>query len=173
MRVLSRRRKFAKAVACGYSEGAGFVVLTEPSFSCRPFCSTHGRPVDAALTRCVPRRRARAHSAVPLGSHSPGASRVPFSRRPGQRRDDGVGGGHSSVARCATGAEPVHSAVSHTQLGPFTSHPHQQQRQARRRRRGPAEDSSRRRRRALPRAGDGCCRLVVSVTGPEAMGTAG
>ena len=31
MRVLSRRRKFAKAVACGYYKGAGFVVLTEPS----------------------------------------------------------------------------------------------------------------------------------------------
>ena len=40
---------------------------------------------------------------------------------------------------------------------------------ARRRRRVPAEDSSRRRRRALPRAGDGCCRLVVSVTEAEAM----
>ena len=31
MRVLSRRSNLPKAVACGYSEGAGFVVLTEPS----------------------------------------------------------------------------------------------------------------------------------------------
>ena len=30
MRVLSRRSNLRKAVACGYSEGAGFVVLTEP-----------------------------------------------------------------------------------------------------------------------------------------------
>ncbi len=30
MRVLSRRSNLPKAVACGYSEGAGFVVLTEP-----------------------------------------------------------------------------------------------------------------------------------------------
>ena len=89
-------------------------VLTEPSPSFTVlFCATRGRPVDAASARRVPGRRGCAHSAVPLGqSHSPGASRVPFGRRPGQRRDDGVGGGHSSVARCATGAEPVHSAVS-------------------------------------------------------------
>ena len=30
MRVLSRRANLPKAVACGYSEGAGFFVLTEP-----------------------------------------------------------------------------------------------------------------------------------------------
>ena len=54
MRVLSRRSKFAKAVACGYPEGAGFVVLTEPSSSCRPLCATRGRPVDAALARYGP-----------------------------------------------------------------------------------------------------------------------
>ena len=31
MRVLSRRSNLPKALACGYSEDAGFVVLTEPS----------------------------------------------------------------------------------------------------------------------------------------------
>ena len=35
MRVLSRRSNLPKAVACGYYEGAGFVVLTEPfPFAC-------------------------------------------------------------------------------------------------------------------------------------------
>ena len=40
---------------------------------------------------------------------------------------------------------------------------------------GATEDTSRRPRRALPRAGDGCAALglVVSVTAPAAMGTAG
>ena len=36
MRVLSRRSNLREAVACGYSEGAGFVVLTEPSPSLLP-----------------------------------------------------------------------------------------------------------------------------------------
>ena len=54
MRVLSRRRKFAKAVACGYSEGAGFAcsngtLLLLPA----ALCSTRGRPVDLAMASCV------------------------------------------------------------------------------------------------------------------------
>ena len=61
-----------------------------------------------------------------LGSHSPGASRVPISRRPSALRRGG--GGHSSMAsgRCVRGAATAHSAVDHTQLGPSRPPTHQQ-----------------------------------------------
>ena len=53
MRVLSRRRKFAKAVACGYFEGAGFIVLTEPSLCHlrRQWALTRRRGVGEACPR--------------------------------------------------------------------------------------------------------------------------
>ena len=80
MRVLSRRRNFAKAIACGYYEGAGFACSngTLPCF-CRPFCSTPGRPVDAAVASCLPRAprvctlRLCILSPVPVGSPSAGS----------------------------------------------------------------------------------------------------
>ena len=89
MRVLSRRRKFAKAVACGYSEGAGFVVLTEPSpLLCRPFCATRGRPVEAALASRGPGPEG-VNSAVSQATHpNPGSCCPPPQQRP---RRDGVG----------------------------------------------------------------------------------
>ncbi len=62
MRVLSRRLKFAKAVACGYSEGAGFVVLTEPSLASAGRSAPHlGDPST---------RRWRAVSPGPEGVHT-------------------------------------------------------------------------------------------------------
>ena len=50
MRVLSRHSNLPKAVACGYSEGAGFTRSngTLPFSLAVPSCSTPGRPVDAA-----------------------------------------------------------------------------------------------------------------------------
>ena len=95
-----------KAVACGYSEGAGFTVSnrTLPLFYralLRHTWATRRRG-DGEL---CPRPRGCAHSAVPLGSHSPGASRVPISRGPSALRRGG--GGHSSMASasCVRGAE--------------------------------------------------------------------
>ena len=168
MRVLSRRRNFAKAIACGYYEGAGFACSngTLPCF-CRPFRSTPSRPVDAALASCLPRAPrvctlgcASGHtlSPVPVGSPSAGSRArcdVGAAATPRWRRR-GVQGG----------AETVHSAVDHTQLGPSRPPTSSSKREARRRRRG-GGDSSRHR-----RPGDGC-RAVVSVTGPERHGTAG
>ena len=70
MRVLSRRPNLPKAVACGYYEGAGFVVLTEPSplsFALLLWvrCTTRRRGVGEV---CSQAPRGCAHSAVPLGS---------------------------------------------------------------------------------------------------------
>ena len=123
-----------KAVACGYYEGAGFVVLTEPS------------PWPFALllcVRCTTRRRGvgelcpQAPRPCALGCVfvSPGASRVPISRRPSALRRGG--GGHSSMAsgRCVRGAATAHSAVDHTQLGPSRTPPISNSRGTLRRRR--------------------------------------
>ena len=108
-------------------------VLTEPSSSCRPLSAPHVGDPWTWRWRAVSRTRGcRVHSAVPLGSQTqPGASRVPISRRPSALRRGG--GGHSSMAsgRCTRGAETVHSAVDHTQLGPSRPPHHQQQRQER------------------------------------------
>ena len=162
MRVLSRRSNCPKAVACGYSEGAGFVVLTEPSpFSLAvPFCSTPGRPVDAALARCVPGpdlARGCAHLAASLNwaTHW-------------HTRRDGVGAATSppdGVGR--VGSQSVGTGAATPELAV----------------RGPsaeAEKSARRRRRApktpLDGVGEpsprGCCRLVVSSHRARGNGTA-
>ena len=101
VRVLSRRSNLPKAVACGYSEGAGFVVLTEPSPSLLP-CPSAPHLGDPSTRRreVCPRRRGRCvHSAVlgwatnlPLAHTS-----LAHQQRPRRRRralttpPDGVG----------------------------------------------------------------------------------
>ena len=171
MRVLSRRSNLPKAVACGYSEGAGFVVLTEPSPFVVPFCSACGaRLVDAASASCVPGPRGCAHSAVlgwatnlPLAHTS-----LAHQQRP---RRDGVGAATSprDGVGMAWGLSLLGTGGTATPELAVRGPSAEAEKSARRRRRAAAEDSSRRRRRALPRAGDGCCRLVVSVTEAEAM----
>ena len=101
-------------------------VLTEPS--CRALLRLVGDDSSTRRRRGVsPSAEAEALSCV-SGVTQPGASRVPISRRPSALRRGG--GGHSSMAsaRCARGAETVHSAVDHTQLGPSRPPTHQQQR---------------------------------------------
>ena len=134
------------------------------------------------------RRRPWAPSRCLLGR--PGCSwlrlwQCPPAERPSALRR-GWGGLLDGVGELCPWRRGHVTRAAGTQLGPFTSHPQQQQRQARRRRRaattpldGVGERSPARRRllppcgfshRAAPPRGDGCCRLVVSVTGPEAMG---
>ena len=89
MRVLSRRSNLPKAVACGYCESAGFVVLTEPSpwpLALLLLCGA--RLVDAAVVRYVPRRRGRAHCLCSRLGHLPLAPNPAHQQRP---RLDGVG----------------------------------------------------------------------------------
>ena len=95
----------------------------------------------------------------------PSAEATPRRRRAATRPHDGIG--RVGVLDQSTWALGSATPESDVPLVPI-SRGHTRC-DARRRRRAPAEDSSRRRRRALPRAGDGCCRLVVSVTEAEAM----
>ena len=175
MRVLSRRSNLPKAVACGYSEGAGFVVLTEPfplalgpSALCVR-CTTPRRGVGEACRRATSPCALGCASELtltrcPVGSPSAGgrarcdvgAAAIPRWRRRGvsvAQRPREPGSWHS--------ARPVHvPPPSAAEAG------------ARRRRRAPAEDSSRRRRRALPPRGRRLLRLVVSPQGQRLNGTA-
>ena len=168
MRVLSRRSNLPKAVACGYCESAGFVVLTEPSpwpLALLLLCGA--RLVDAAVVRYVPGPRGRAHCLCSRLGHLPLAPNPAHQQRP---RLDGVGAattppdgigmvwGPSLLGHWGL---PAKSAVR----GPSA----EAEKSARRRRRAPADDSSRRPRRALPRAGDGWLPpCVVSATEAEA-----
>ena len=90
MRVLSRRSNLPKAVACGYSEGAGFVVLTEPSpwpLALLLLCGA--RLVDAAVVRYVPGPRGCALGCVSgYTTPQPRLVAAPPQQRP---RRDGVG----------------------------------------------------------------------------------
>ena len=118
------------------------------------------------MARCVPGPRGCAHSAAStLGWATTGTLNLAHQQRPRRRRR----GGDESSRRRRQGGVP--SLLWH--LGAAKSAVRrpsaEAEKSARRRRRAPADDSSRRPRRALPRAGDGCCRLVVSVTEAEAM----
>ena len=115
MRVLSRRPNLPKAVACGHSEGAGFA------------CSNGTLPL-APSPRSSPWRRMHLSDGVrgpPLGVYS-GVIRMQL--RPRSSPTNSRGRAHTAtwgrrplldgVASCVRDAEPVHSAVDHTQLGP-------------------------------------------------------
>ena len=105
MRVLSRRSNLPKAVACGYCEGAGFVVLTEPS----PWplalllwvrCTTRRRGVGEL---CPSRPRGCAHSAAStLGWATTGTLNLAHQQRPRRRRR----GGDESSRRRRQGGVP-------------------------------------------------------------------
>ena len=169
MRVLSRRSNLPKAVACGYSEGAGFAVLTEPS-PC---------PVSPLLP-VVHMHLSDGVRGPPLGVYSgvPGAAGSSLWQCPPAERPSALRRGEATTSRrrrraVSVAQRPREPGSWHSARPVHVPPPSAAEAGARRRRRAPAEDSSRRRRRALPRAGDGCCRLVVSVTEAEAMGTAG
>ena len=170
MRVLSRRRKFAKAVACGYSEGAGFT------------CS-NGTPLASA-----PRSSCGAASTSPtasagFGQASTRASRVQVcagsvhchvKHSRGRARCDGVEGATTPRRRrrgVSVAQRPREPGSWHSARPVHVPPPSAAEAGARRRRRAPAEDSSRRRRRAPPRAGDGCCDWFQSQ-GQRGNGTA-
>ena len=102
VRVLSRRSNLLKAVACGYSEGAGFAVLTEPS----PlrFCSvraTTRRGGVGELSVQAPRPCARLAVSASDLRLSPVAG--PTSRGTPRRRR----GGDESSRRHRQGGVPV------------------------------------------------------------------
>ena len=96
MRVLSRCSNLPKAVACGYSEGAGFVVLTEPSLASAGRSAPHLRDPSTRRWRAVsPGPRGCAHSGCAYsarcrsGPHQQEAERAAtWGRRP---LLDGVG----------------------------------------------------------------------------------
>ena len=159
MRVLSRRAICPKAVASGYSYGAGFIVLTEPCPSLLPPSAPCGRP--------PPLRRRRWALARRLLGCDPGAftsvvlsgsvARCPpveaeraatWGRRP---LLDGVGEVCKGRRDRALGL----SRFDPTPARPVTS-PYQQQQRHAATASSATEDSSRRPRRALPPAGDRC-----------------
>ena len=157
VRVLSRRRKFTKAVACGYSEGAGFVrsngtlpLFLGPSAPCGRLL------VDAALTRCVPCPET-VRSALSSGYHptsctphtQPGPSAEATPRR--RRGRDGVGAATSPP----DGVGMVGSQSILALGGCHVGRPRaiSRGREKRAATASGAEDTSPRPRRALPRAG--------------------
>ena len=156
MRVLSRRRKFAKGRGVRVFWGCGF-------------CRSNGTPL-APSPRSSPWRRIHLSDGVrgpSLGvcSGVPGAAPSTVvsnkQQRPSAlRRCSGGGDSSTASASCIRGAEAAAwPRAAGTQLGPFTSHPQQQQRQARRRRRAATTpldgvgERSPARRRLLPPCG--------------------
>ena len=158
--------QICEAVACGYSEGAGFIVLTElpsprlpappvaphPPLRRRPWALARrllGRDPGVAPPTVVSNKlqRPSAHCDV-------GAAATPRWRRRGVQWAQ-----RPCTRLCRFVPTPAR---------PVTS-PYQQQQRHAATASSATEDSSRRPRRALPRAGDGCCRLVVSAHRPEAI----
>ena len=123
--------KFAKALACGYSEAAGFIVLTEPSpwsFSLLLCCGA--RLVDAASARCVPRPRGCAHSAVPLGHTHPVPVGSPSAERAERAATGGGDDSSTASASCAQGAGPCTRLCPHSSSARHAPPYQQQQRHA-------------------------------------------
>ena len=105
VRVLSRRSNLPKAVACGYSEGAGFVVLTElpwprpPAPPVAPHPPLRGRPW--ALSRFLLGRPGRRCALV-----CPLALSCQTQQRPSAlRRCSGGDDSSTASASCVRGAE--------------------------------------------------------------------
>ena len=177
MRVLSRRRKFAKAVACGYSEGAGFTVSNRTlPFSLAGRSAPHlgdpstrrWRAVSQATRVCA----LGCASGITLtrcqsGPHQQEAERAAtWGRWP---LLDGVG------ELCPWRRGRVSRAAGSAQLGPFTSpHPPAAERQTRGdgvecRPKTPPDGVGER----SPARVTALCRLVVSATeGQRQNGTA-
>ena len=172
VRVLSRRSNLPKAVACGYSEGAGFT-CSNGTLPLALGPSALGAVHDSSTRRW--RGVSHAPGVCALGcvyGATPRLVAAPPQQRP--RREsvgaaatppDGVGTVRSQStwalgAACQVGRPRAISRGRKKRAATASG----------------AEDTSRRPRRALPRAGDGWlppCGFSHSCTGPEAMGTAG
>ena len=170
VRVLSRRRKFAKGRSVRVFRGCGFcrsngTLLLLPALLLHTW-ATRGRGVDEVCPQATSPCALGCASGITLtrrqsGPHQQEAERAAtWGRRP---LLDGVGEVCPWRSDRALGCGP-HSARSVTSPSRPPTH-HSREAGARRRRRVPADASSRRRRRALARAGDGCCRLVVQSQG--------
>ena len=167
MRVLSRRSNLPKTVACGYSEGAGFVVLTEPSLLFAGRSAPHVGDPSTRRLRAVPQapRALCALGCLRLG-HQPATGTHQLG--PSAEATATASGADDSSRRRRQGGVPAHLSTG----GCLPSRPSAGHLQGRKMRAATASGAGRRHlsttKTSAPPRRRRLCRLVVSVTEAEA-----